>query len=77
MITVLLILFVIGVLLFVWKTPRDPELDEASARAVEALHTIRRQLDVAQFRAESRSEAVRLRRELGDELDQVDRRSWG
>lgn len=74
MVTVLLWLYVIGVVVAVVMLARSlrtdrPSSDRAAHDAVVGLYAIRRRLEVAQFRTELRRDAARLRREL-------DERGW-
>jgi hypothetical protein len=56
-----------------WRR-RKSEVDADSYQVIVALHLIRRRLDVFQFRAEARRDAADLRRQLHDELRDIDRR---
>ena len=64
------------VLMIVWlmSGERTPEIGpEETTRAAIELHAIRRRLDVAQTRSELQRDAMQMRRELAEELRQVDR----
>ena len=71
-VVLLVIVAVVAILAWLSRPVDDPVNDEATYRAAAELHAIRRRLDVARLRAEARADAVRLRRELSDELDDVD-----
>jgi hypothetical protein len=59
---------VVGIL--VWREG-DGYLDEAAYRVGLELHAIRRRLDVAQLKREVRLDGTRRRRELRDEIDDL------
>jgi hypothetical protein len=76
--SILLLLTIVGLVAW-WCRPMpsvrphrivvlDDEPDQAAREAAAELRAIRRRLDVALYTAEVRSDAVRLRRELDNEL---------
>jgi hypothetical protein len=65
----LVVIFVVVVLVAAYLScPQSPP-DAVDDRVQADLYAIRRRLDVAQFKSEVRRDALRMRRELGKELD--------
>jgi hypothetical protein len=78
-VTVLLWLYVIGVVVAIRMLARSlrtdrPSTNRASHRAVVGLYAIRRRMEVAQFRTEVRREAAQQWHRLNAELCALDRR---
>jgi hypothetical protein len=60
-----------GYVVWWWGNSRP---DEGDYQAMVELHRIRRRFDVSQFKSEVRRDAADARRELRDELSEMDRR---
>lgn len=61
---------------FLWKSSRS-QSDAASYQVVVGLHMIRRRFDVFQFRVETRRDAAHVKRQLRDELRDLNKRERG
>jgi small-conductance mechanosensitive channel len=73
LIVLLVIVLVITGLVLLARRPSDP-MDAPTLRVMVGLHAVRRRLEVAQFRSETRREAARARRDLRAVLDETARR---
>jgi hypothetical protein len=69
-VVVLLLVLLLAVVVFKPRRPEAPVDPEQAMQAAVELHRIGRQLDVAYTKSEQRRNSSRLRREIGDALDE-------
>jgi hypothetical protein len=73
MIWVIVAIVVVLLVVWLWSGERPPEIDpEDTTQAALELHAIKRRMEAAETRHELRRDGARLRRELAEELRDVD-----
>ncbi len=75
----LIVCIVVALLAGGWVAWRRANLkpDEGTYQVMVALHAVRRRFDVSQFKVELRRDAADRRRQLRDELNELDKQERG